>query len=136
MRKIILKLFNCFNKNSRVLVLIIISFVLALFASCASTDFKAEKKTIELKGNPTTGYTWLYQIEDESVISIEEEVKYLGAKGMVGAPSLFTYTVTARKVGITKITFEYKRPWETQPALETKVYEVSVDDQGRLVISE
>lgn len=136
MRKIILKLFNCFNKNSRVLVLIIISFVLALFASCASTDFKAEKKTIELKGNPTTGYTWLYQIEDESVISIEEDVKYLGAKGMVGAPSLFTYTVTARKAGTTKITFEYKRPWETQPALETKVYEVSVDDQGRLVISE
>ena len=111
-------------------------FVIVLFASCASTSFKAEKKTIELKGNPTTGYTWLYEIEDESVISIEEDVKYLGAKGLVGAPSLFTYTVTARKAGSTKITFEYKRPWETQPALETKVYEVSVDDQGRLVISE
>ena len=128
MRKIILKLFNCFNKNSRILVSIIISFVIALFASCTSTDFKAERKTIELKGNPTTGYSWFYEIE--------EDVKYLGAKGMVGAPSLFTYTVTARKAGTTKITFEYKRPWETQPALETKVYEVSVDDQGRLVISE
>ena len=55
---------------------------------------------------------------------------------MVGAPSLFTYTVTARESGSTKIAFEYKRPWENQPALETKVYEVSVDDQGRLVISE
>ncbi len=136
MRKIILKLFNCFNKNSRILVSIIISFVIALFASCTSTDFKAERKTIELKGNPTTGYSWFYEIEDDSVISIEEDVKYLGAKGMVGAPSLFTYTVIARKSGSTKITFEYKRPWETQPALETKVYEVSVDDQGRLVISE
>ena len=136
MRKIILKLFNCFNKNSRILVSIIISFEIAFFASCASTDFKAEKKMIELKGNPTTGYSWFYEIEDESVISIEEDVKYLGTKGLVGAPSLFTYTVTARKAGSTKITFEYKRSWETQPDLETKVYEVSVDAQGRLVISE
>ena len=136
MRKIILKLFDCFNKNSRILVSIIISFVIALFVSCTSSGFKPENKTIELKGNPTTGYSWFYEIEDDSVISIEEDVKYLGAKGMVGAPSLFTYTVTARKAGTTKITFEYKRPWETQPALETKVYEVSVDGQGRLVISE
>ena len=119
-----------------ILIFSLSSLVIALFASCASTSFKAEKKTIELKGNPTTGYSWFYEIEDDSVISIEEDVKYLGANGMVGAPSLFTYTVTARKAGNTKITFEYKRPWETQPALETKVYEVSVDDQGRLVISE
>ncbi len=112
------------------------SFVISFFSSCASAGFKAEKKAIELKGNPTTGYSWIYEIEDESVISIEEDVKYLGAKGMVGAPSLFTYTVTARKAGTTKITFEYKRPWEVQPALETKVYAVSVDDQGRLIISE
>ena len=112
------------------------SFVISFFSSCASTGFKAEKKTIELKGNPTTGYSWFYEIEDESVISIEEDVKYLGAEGMVGAPSLFTYTVTARKSGSTKITFEYKRPWETQPALETKVYEISVDEQGRIVILE
>ena len=126
------------NRKSLKTILIssMCGFVIALFVSCASTGFKAEKKTIELKGNPTTGYSWFYEIEDDSVISIEEDVKYLGAKGMVGAPSLFTYTVTARKSGSTKITFEYKRPWETQPALETKVYEVSVDDQGRLVISE
>ncbi len=126
------------NRKSLKTILIssLCSFLIVLFASCASTDFKAEKNTIELKGNPTTGYSWFYQIEDDSVISIEEDVKYLGAKGMVGAPSLFIYTVTARKAGTTKITFEYKRPWETQPALETKVYEVSVDAQGRLVISE
>ena len=126
------------NRKSLKTVLIssLCGFVIALLASCASTDFKAEKNTIELKGNPTTGYSWFYEIEDDSVISIEEDVKYLGSKGMVGAPSLFTYTVTARKSGNTKITFEYKRPWETQPALETKVYKVSVDDQGRLVISE
>ena len=126
------------NRKSLKTILIssMCGFVIALFVSCASTDFKAEKKTIELKGNPTTGYSWFYEIEDDSVISIEEDVKYLGVKGMVGAPSLFTYTVTARESGSTKITFEYKRPWENQPALETKVYEVSVDDQGRLVISE
>ena len=119
-----------------ILLFSLCSFVISFFYSCASTGFSAEKNTIELKGNPTTGYSWFYEIEDESVISIEEDVKYLGDKGMVGAPSLFTYTVTARKSGSTKITFEYKRPWEVQPALETKIYEVSVDEQGRLVISE
>ena len=106
------------NRKSLKTILIssMCGFVIALLASCASMDFKAEKKTIELKGNPTTGYSWFYEIEDDSVISIEEDV--------------------TRESGSTKITFEYKRPWETQPALETKVYEVSVDDQGRLVISE
>ena len=126
------------NRKSLKTILIssMCGFVIALLASCASMDFKAEKKTIELKGNPTTGYSWFYEIEDDSVISIEEDVKYLGDKEMVGAPSLFTYTVTARESGSTNITFEYRRLWENEPSLESNVYEVSVDDQGRLVISE
>ena len=108
----------------------------AVTVSCASAKFKSDKKKIEMEGNPTTGYTWVYEIEDESIIFVDEKIKYLGAKNMVGAPSLFTYTITSRKPGSTELRFEYKRPWEDKPAEETKTYTVTVDESGKIDIGE
>ncbi|MBO4318976.1 MAG: protease inhibitor I42 family protein [Treponema sp.] len=103
-----------------------------VFASCSSTQFKSSKKKIEMEGNPTTGYTWVYTIEDESIVCLEQKTKYLGSRNMSGAPSLFTYTVISLKPGTTKITFEYKRPWEDKPAEKTKTYTVTVDERGKI----
>lgn len=108
----------------------------AVFSSCSSTQFKSRKKKIEMEGNPTTGYTWLYTIEDESIVSLEKKTKYLGSRKMSGAPSLFTYTVISLKPGRTKITFEYKRPWEDKPADLTTIYTVTVDECGRIELGE
>ncbi len=104
-----------------------------LACSCTSVKSKGSKKIIELEGNPTTGYTWVYTVEDEALISIKESEKYLGKNGMVGAPSLFTYKITALKRGATKILFEYKRPWEENPPLETKVYGITIEQNGKLL---
>ena len=46
--------------------------VIMLLSSCVSTRFCNEEKTIQLKGNPTTGYNWFYQISDDSIIAVEE----------------------------------------------------------------
>ena len=104
----------------------------AVFSSCSSTHFKSSKKKIEMKGNPTTGYTWFYTIEDESIVRLEQKTKYLGSRNMSGAPSLFTYTIISLKPGTTKITFEYKRPWEDKPAEDTTIYTVTVDERGKI----
>ena len=106
----------------------------AVFTSCAT--FKSQKAVIELGGNPTTGYTWNYQIADKAVIKVDEEIRYLGKKGVVGAPSKFTYTVHSLKAGSTTIKFEYKRPWEQTPADKVVIYEVSVGQKGEIEVKE
>ena len=106
----------------------------AVFTSCAT--FRSQKAVIELGGNPTTGYTWNYQIEDETIIKVEEEIRYLGKKNIDGAPSKFTYTIHSLKAGNTRITFEYKRPWEQTPADKVVVYEVIVGGNGEIEVKE
>ena len=106
----------------------------AVCTSCAT--FKSQKAVIELGGNPTTGYTWNYQIEDEAVVKVDEEIRYLGKNGVVGAPSKFTYTIHSLKAGNTKIKFEYKRPWEQTPADKVVIYEVSVNQNGKIEVKE
>jgi len=110
----------------------ILSFFSVFLFSCESTKFVSTEKEIELQGNPTTGYTWLHTIEDESVISVKKEVIYLGDKNRMGAPSLFKYKIKSLKSGKTSIKFEYKRPWEVLPAEKIFNYEIIVDENGNI----
>ena len=106
-------------------------------SSCTSQkSFKSDSVTIELKGNPSTGYTWEAVLSDENIVTVSKEVKYLGAEGMVGAPSMFYFTVRSLSVGNTVLTLEYKRPWEEIAPLETKVYNITVDERGKITMSE
>ena len=117
-----------------VIMLMMMMMIGAVCTSCAT--FKSQKAVIELGGNPTTGYTWNYQIEDEAVVKVDEEIRYLGKNGVVGAPSKFTYTIYSLKAGNTKIKFEYKRPWEQTPADKVVIYEVRVKENGAIEVKE
>ena len=124
------------NKKNRSFLSLLFCFVIMGFSSCASTRFKREEETIKLKGNPTTGYNWFYEISDDSIIAVEGYVKYLGDEMVVGAPSMFTYTITSLKPGQTTLRFEYKRPWETVEPIETKEYIITVAENGKIKIEE
>ena len=106
-------------------------------SSCTSQkSFKSDSVTIELKGNPSTGYTWEAVLASENIVEISKDVKYLGAKGMVGAPSMFYFTVSSLSEGSTILTLEYKRPWEEKEPLEKKVYNITVDKKGKITMEE
>lgn len=106
-------------------------------SSCTSQkSFKSDSETIELKGNPSTGFTWISTLSSENVVTVSKDVKYLGAKGMVGAPSMFYFTVSSLVSGNTVLTLEYKRLWEEKAPLETKVYNINVDERGKITMSE
>ena len=106
-------------------------------SSCTSQkSFKSDSVTIELKGNPSTGYTWEAVLSSENVVIVSKEVKYLGSEGMVGAPSVFYFTVSSLATGKTVLTLEYKRPWEEKAPLETKVYNINVDKRGKITMEE
>jgi len=114
----------------------LLAFLLVLITGCKSAEFNTQENTLKLKGNPTTGYTWTYVIGDESVIEVEEKIEYLGSNDIVGAPSLFTYTVKSLKPGNTTLEFEYKRPWESQAPEEIRIYEVQVFESGKIKLTE
>ena len=106
-------------------------------SSCTSQkSFKSDSVTIELKGNPSTGYTWETFLASENIVEISKDVKYLGGEGMVGAPSMFYFTVSSLSVGNTVLTLEYKRPWEEKEPLEKKVYNITVDKKGKITMEE
>ena len=106
-------------------------------SSCTSQkSFESDSVTIELKGNPSTGYTWISTLSSENVVEVSKDVKYLGANGMVGAPSMFYFTVRSLSSGNTVLTLEYKRPWEEKAPLETKVYNITVDERGKITMEE
>ncbi|MBQ7159395.1 MAG: protease inhibitor I42 family protein [Treponema sp.] len=111
-------------------------FLSLLFAGCMSDDFKTDTTKIELTGNPTTGYTWNYTLSDNTIIQVEEDIQYLGAQGLVGAPSRFVYTIKSQKPGTTSLKFEYKRPWETEAPEEVRLYAVTVTTDGKINVEE
>ena len=119
--------------------LFLITLILGAFfmSSCTSQkSFKSDSITIELKGNPSTGYTWEAVLASENIVEISKDVKYLGSEGMVGAPSMFYFTVSSLAEGSTVLTLEYKRPWEEKDPLEKKVYNITVDKRGKITIEE
>ena len=104
-------------------------------SSCTSQkSFKSDSVTIELKGNPSTGYTWEAVLASENIVEISKNVN--GGEGMVGAPSMFYFTVSSVSAGNTVLTLEYKRSWEEKEPLEKKVYNITVDKKGKITMEE
>lgn len=115
--------------------LFILTVLTGIFFSC-NQSFTSQKKMIELEGNPTTGFTWVYNLSQNDIVTIEEKQTYLGKDNVDGAPSKFEYTITSAKPGKTTLTFEYKRIWEDFPAEKTLTYQIEVDKTGKIVITE
>ena len=119
---------------------IIISLGLAVCVMCTGCSshkkFESKSRVIQFRGNPTTGYTWNYSVLDEKIVSVTEDVEYLGDAGMVGAPSMYNFTLYSEMPGTTQVRFEYKRAWEEKDAESVRVYEVTVKESGQMVIRE
>ena len=69
-----------------------------------------ETKKITLKGNPTTGYSWiaLESIKVENVIQYDQNPD---TEGMAGAGGMFNIDITAKEAGEGKLVLVYRRPW-------------------------
>ena len=89
-----------------------------------------------LPSNPTTGYSWTYEIEDPSIVSLRDEYfsQSMGSD-LVGAGGTHWFHISGEQPGITSVTFRYLRPWETDvPPAEQTTYRLSVTDQLDVMI--
>ena len=94
---------------------------------------------IELEGNPTTGYTWVYTMSPEG-IAREVSNKYIPNKtnkARAGSGGKFVFIFEAITAGEAELAFSYLRVWEEDtPPLRTVIYKVIVDDKNNLTLTE
>jgi inhibitor of cysteine peptidase len=67
---------------------------------------------IDLKENPTTGYTWHLTGNLEPHLVLEETTFLPADVNKPGQPGIHRWQLKARESGTAKLDFEYKRSWE------------------------
>ena len=78
---------------------------------------------ITLDSNPTTGYAWQAQYEEEALELVDRT--FAPYSDLIGAGGTETLTFRALEEGETTVTLDYKRSWEENP-IDTLAYQVTV----------
>ena len=84
-----------------------------------------ETFSIELDGNATTGYEWEPKLSDDTLRLIERRYQPAGAGIGAGGKEIFTFE--PMKSGRASVSFEYKRPWETD-AVEKQKFQLHIKE--------
>lgn len=69
--------------------------------------------SIELQGNPTTGYAWESSVGSRAVVNPTNEGDFQPASSAIGAGGTYTFQYQALARGRTDVTLLYRRSWET-----------------------
>jgi predicted secreted protein len=85
-----------------------------------------ETSEIKLEENPTTGYSWHWNIANTSIARIESEEFVAPTTNLMGAPGNHVWIIKGLKPGKTEIVFEYYRSWEKDNIDKTVIYTVTV----------
>ena len=94
---------------------------------------------IELEGNPTTGYIWVYSMSPENIIR-EVSNEYIANRtgsNIVGSGGKFVFVFEPINTGESELVFSYLRPWEENtPPLRTETFKAIVDNNNNLTLSQ
>jgi inhibitor of cysteine peptidase len=71
-----------------------------------------DKITVRLCANPSTGYSWSYEMTNEGVMALEDHDYEEPEGGAVGAYGVDVWTFEAVEPGTTEIRMQYSRSWE------------------------
>jgi predicted secreted protein len=80
---------------------------------------------IELEGNATAGYEWQPQLNNDTLRLVEHH--YQPASAAIGAGGKDVFTFEPVKSGRASVSFEYKRPWETEP-VEKQNFQLRIEE--------
>lgn len=68
---------------------------------------------VRLPSNPSTGFSWSYQVVGDDVLRLGSVSGVTAAKdGMVGAPGETVWSFRAQGKGIAQLNYVYARSWE------------------------
>lgn len=127
-------------------IIAVISLLLATSSFAAPTppkDVYGEDKTavmvpsdhpqvvIQLKSNPTTGYSWFLREYDGNLITpVKHAFEPNSNRKLMGAPGYETWTFHVKPAGFkvpqqTTLRFVYTRPWEDSNQAKQVTYRIS-----------
>jgi inhibitor of cysteine peptidase len=86
--------------------------------------------TIELEGNPTTGYTWEINLPSEyaQIINLID-IYWKKQNSLVGGPSIQYFVFEALSQGLLTLVFRYRRSWEKDNPLKERTFHIRIDLQ-------
>ena len=117
------------------LCVIMLSILASLFSCSGSDDQKTVK--IELEGNPTTGYTWVYTMKPEGIVRevSNEYIQNNTDENVAGAGGKFVFIFEAISTGEAELVFSYLRVFEEGiPPIQTVTYKAIVDNSKNLTL--
>ena len=95
-----------------------------------STSLAGSQATVELEGNPTTGFSWEVEIANPDIVK-EVASDYISDQqdeDVVGVGGVFSFTFKGITEGETELTFVYRQSWDEEtPPAETVTYIATVD---------
>ncbi|NYT16274.1 MAG: protease inhibitor I42 family protein [Methanomassiliicoccales archaeon] len=77
---------------------------------------------ISLDSNPSTGYSWAANFEENEVML--EKRTYRTESSLIGGGGKETFTFRSLTKGETTITMKYKRPWE-ENEIDIRLFRIS-----------
>lgn len=87
---------------------------------------------IVLPENPTTGYTWFWQVNDDAqkrpleLIKKEFVAKEIGVMGSAGSGGTARFTFKAMHIGSAPVVLTLKRIWEKNSDVDQKRFDVII----------
>ena len=134
-------LFTCYNKSRlgekmKKYPCLVLLLCAALLSFGGSETQDQSSSTIKLKGNITTGYTWVCTISPGGIVREVTPYEYIqdNINGPPGSGGTFVFTFEAIAPGEAELVFSYLRSWESVPALQTETYRAIVDDKNNLTL--
>ena len=129
--------------NASILVAVLAGTVMAAVSGCSARPTlvlgakdegsqielqKGQTLTVNLEGNPTTGYTWEFVESEGAIVRQVGEAEFKADSDLVGAGGVQTLRFEAVSEGQMELTLVYHRPWETDvEPLETFTVQVTVN---------
>ena len=86
-----------------------------------------ETFTVQLAGNPTTGYEWTVAQIDAAYLRLIDS-SYAADSSAVGSGGVYTFQFETLQPGATTLGLVYRRSWETTPA--DQAFTLTVNIQG------
>lgn len=76
---------------------------------------KGENVEVKLTGNASTGYSWVVQDLDETILKSNGDPTYKADSDLTGSGGTYTYSFKALETGTTTLKMAYLRTFENNP---------------------
>ncbi len=124
--------------KNKYIILFIIIFVLFALGSCSTKTVtigeemngrkiavkQGQTLLLRIDGNPTTGYQWVVDELDESILALSDDPDYKSDSMLIGSGGTYTFKFNTVNLGETTLRLKYYRDFEKDipPAVYFEVH--------------